>query len=200
MYIKVIGTLLFPAVFLIMFLMPVFEMIPQEQFIKVFNFNGEMIGETYDSTKYTIFTMLTNDYGTNAAQVIFLIQTILAVVCGIIFLWINRPKLATIPAAVVLWAAIFSAFRSTVQTDVMDADRIFFTGNGFWEFMNDSGLAAFSSSDSASGFIHRYKINGQFNILHVLSQYWVIWCAAIVLLAFTIVAIAVTKTLIEKKK
>ena len=199
MYIKVIGTLLFPAVFLIMFLMPVFEMIPQEQFIKVFNFNGEMVGATYDSTKYTIFTMLTNDYG-NAAQVIFMIQTILAVVCGVVFLWMNRPKLATIPAAVMLWATVFSAFRSTVQTDNMDADRVFFTGNGFWEFMNDSGLAKFSSADSASGFIHRYKIGGQFNILHVLSQYWVVWVAAIVLLAFSIAAIVLTKTMIEKKK
>ena len=57
MYIKVIGTLLFPAVFIMMLVLPVFELIPYQQYANVFNAKGEATG-AYEATNKTIFSML----------------------------------------------------------------------------------------------------------------------------------------------
>ena len=113
-YIKVIGTLLFPAVFILMLVLPVFEMIPEDQYINVFNNQGVATG-TYSSTQYTMFTMLQNDYHTGTTMAIFMVVAILSVICGIFFLWVNRPKLAAIPASLILVEVVFSVFRRYLQ-------------------------------------------------------------------------------------
>ncbi len=181
-YIKVIGTLLFPAVFILMLVLPVFEMIPEDQYINVFNNQGVATG-TYSSTQYTMFTMLQNDYHNGAVMTIFIIVGVLSVLCGIFFLWVNRPKLAAIPASIILVEIIFSVFRSPAKL---------FTAV---EYCNANGISA----DGADGFVHRYT-NGSPEIFHRFGQYWLLWIAGIVLLAVVIWAIAGSKTLIEKKK
>lgn len=188
--IKIIGTLLFPAAVIIMMLLPVFELIPQDAYVKVFNIAGVATG-SYESTQYTIFTMLANDYGSGLAMGIFVTQCILAAICGIALLWVNRPKIATAPAAVLLWTVIFSVFRSPAKL---------FTGAEYWTYANKEGLASVENANSASGFVTQYSIDGKDYIFNTLGQYWVLWCLGILVLALTIAGIIVTKTLIEKKK
>lgn len=182
-YAKIIGTLLFPAVFILMLVLPVFEMIPEEQYLNVFNNQGVATG-SYKSQTYTIFTMLKNDYHTNAVMVWFIIFGVLAVICGIAFLWMNRPKLAAIPMSVLLTEIIFSIFRSPLKL---------YTAKAYWDM---HGL----SSDGASGFVHRYQNGDAYEIFHRFGSYWVLWIAGLVLLVFIIVAIVRTATLIAKKK
>ncbi len=55
--IKAIGSIVFIVAFIMMVAIPVFALIPQDQYINVFNMQGVANG-TYDSTTYTIFTML----------------------------------------------------------------------------------------------------------------------------------------------
>ena len=187
--IKIIGTLLFPAAFIIMMFLPVFELIPQDVYLNVFNTQG-VASTAYESTQYTIFTMLANDYGSNLAMIIFVTQCVLAALCGVALLWMNRPKIATVPAAVLLWSVIFSVFRSPAKL---------FTGEEFWEYVTKNGLAA-SPNSTASGFVIKYTVGGKDYIFNTLGQYWVLWCVAILVLTLTIVGIVLTKTLIEKKK
>lgn len=182
-YVKVIGTLLFPAVFILMLVLPVFEMIPEDQYLNVFNNQGVASG-SYTAEKLTMFGMLQNDYHTGAVSVCFIIVAVLAVLCGICFLWLNRPKLAAIPASVILVEIVFSIFRSPMKL---------FTGVEYSKAMG-------ATTDGAAGFVHRYQTANGFEIFHRLGQYWLLWCAGIVLLAFVIFAIVRTKTLIEKKK
>lgn len=188
--IKVIGTLLFPAAFIIMMILPVFELIPQDVYVNVFNTHG-VPATAYESTQYTIFTMLANDYGSGLAMGIFVTLCILASLCGIALLWMNRPKIAVAPAAVLLWTVIFSVFRSPATL---------FTGEEYWIFANKNGLAAVEDVKNASGFVNQYSVGGKDYIFNTLGQYWVLWCIGLLLLAFTIVGIVVTKTLVEKKK
>lgn len=182
-YAKVIGTLLFPAVFILMLVLPVFEMIPEEQYLNVFNNQG-VAGGSYSSKTFTMFTMLENDYHNGGIVVAFIVVAALAVLCGICFLWMNRPKLAAFPAAVLLVEIVFSIFRSPLKL---------YTGA---EYCKISG----ATDDGAAGFVHRYQAGDGFEIFHRFGQYWLLWIAGIVLLAFIIVAIVRTKTLIEKKK
>ena len=182
-FVKIIGTLLFPAVLILMLVLPVFEMIPEDQYLNVFNNQGVASG-SYSSKTFTMFTMLENDYHNNAIMVWFIIVAVLAVLCGICFLWMNRPKLAAIPASVLLVEIIFSIFRSPLKL---------YTGA---EYCKISG----ATDDGAAGFVHRYQTTDGFAIFHRFGQYWLLWIAGIILLAFIIVAIVRTKTLIEKKK
>lgn len=188
--IKVIGTLLFPAAFIIMMVLPVFELIPQDVYVNVFNTHG-VAATAYESTQYTIFTMLANDYGSGLAMGIFVTQCILAALCGIALLWMNRPKIAVAPAAVLLWTVIFSVFRSPATL---------FTGEEYWTLVNKNGLAAVEDVKNASGFVNQYSVGGKDYIFNTLGQYWVLWCVGILVLALTIAGIVVTKTLVEKKK
>lgn len=181
-YLKAIGTLLFPAVFILMLVLPVFEMIPEDQYINVFNNQGVATG-TYSAKSFTMFTMLENDYHTGAVMAIFMVVAILSVLCGIFFLWVNRAKLAAIPASLILAEVIFSVFRSPAKL---------YTAA---EYFQAKGL----STDGADGFVHFYN-NGQPEIFHCLGQYWLLWVCAFVLLAAVIWAIIASKTLIEKKK
>ena len=195
MYIKVIGTLLFPLVFILMVAIPVFEMIPLDQYAKVFNFKGEATG-SYSADTYTIFGMLNIDYPSGAALGFFMTFSILAVICGIAFLWMNRAKLAAAPMAVLFITVIFSLFRSPTH---------FYNGNeayDFWNKLYTAGLQTRGTIDQndTDYFIHQYTVDGKDYIWSRLGQYWVLWVAALVLLAFSIVAIVKTKTLIEKKK
>ena len=181
-YLKVIGTLLFPAVFILMLVLPVFEMIPEDQYINVFNNQGVATG-TYSSTQYTMFTMLENDYHTGTVMAIFMDVAILSALCGLFFLWVNRAKLAAIPASLLLAEVIFSVFRSPAK---LYTSAEYFSANGL-------------STDGAEGFVHRYT-NGDPTIFHRFGQYWLLWICAFVLLAVVIWAIIASKTLIEKKK
>ena len=190
-YIKAIGTLLFPAVFVVMLVMPIFELIPQDVYLNVFNVNGVATG-SYESTQYTLFTMLANDYGNNIGFTVFMIQSILAVVCGVALLWVNRAKLAVIPAAVLMWEVIFSVFRSPAKL---------FTGVEFWTEMNKAGLASVDvSTVPDGGFVSRYAVDGKDCIFNTLGNYWMLWVCGLVLMAAVIAGVAVTKTLIEKQK
>ena len=135
--IKAIGSIVFIVAFIMMVAIPVFALIPQDQYINVFNMQGVANG-TYDSTTYTIFTMLANDYGSGLAMGIMLTQCILSVICGIAFLWMNRPKLAAIPAALLFWQVIFSVFRAR-QTGINKAvPAKLFTGVEFWTSVDKS--------------------------------------------------------------
>lgn len=182
-YVKAIGTLLFPAVFILMLVLPVFEMIPEDQYLNVFGVNGVASG-SYTSTQYTMFTMLKNDYHSGAVVGWFIAVAVLCVLCGIFFLWVNRTKLAAIPASVMLAMVIFSVFRSPLKL---------YTG-AEWAKLNSL------PADGAVGFVHRYQIGDGYEIFHRFGQYWVLWIAVIVLLAFVIFGIVKTKTLIEKQK
>lgn len=182
-YAKIIGTLLFPAVFILMLALRVFEMIPEDQYLHVFNNQGVATG-SYKSQTQTMFTMLKYDYHNDAVMVWFIIVGVLAVLCGIAFLWMNRPKLAAIPASVLLAEIIFSVFRSPLRL---------YTAKDYFKM---HGLP----TDGASGFVHRYKVGELYEIFHRFGYYWVLWIAGAVLLAAVIVAIVRTRTLIEKKK
>ena len=96
---KALVSILFIVTFILLVAVPVFELIPQDQYINVFNLQGVPSG-SYESTSYTVFTMLQNDYGSGLAMGIMLTQCILSVICGIAFIWTNRPKFAAIPASV----------------------------------------------------------------------------------------------------
>ena len=184
MYAKVLGTLLFPAVFILMLVLPVFEMIPQDQYLNVFNNQGVANG-SYESTQYTMYTMMQNDYHTGGVMIGFIVVAVLCVLCGIFFLWANRPKIAAAPASIILAEVVFSIFRSPAKL---------YTGEEFFKAFKPE------NASGAEGFVHQYKAGDGFEIFHRFGQYWVLWIAAILLLAAVIVAIAVTKTLIEKKK
>lgn len=197
--IKAIGSIVFIVAFIMMVAIPVFALIPQDQYINVFNMQGVANG-TYDSTTYTIFTMLANDYGSGLAMGIMLTQCILSVICGIAFLWMNRPKLAAIPAALIFWQVIFSVFRAR-QTGINKAvPAKLFTGVEFWTSVDKSIASQDQPIDKATGFVQQYTHDGQDFIFQYLGNYWMLWCIAIVLLAVVIVAIVTTKTMIEKKK
>ena len=197
--IKAIGSIVFIVAFIMMVAIPVFALIPQDQYINVFNMQGVANG-TYDSTTYTIFTMLANDYGSGLAMGIMLTQCILSVICGIAFLWMNRPKLAAIPAALIFWQVIFSVFRAR-QTGINKAvPAKLFTGVEFWTSVDKSIASQDQPIDKATGFVQQYTHDGQNFIFQYLGNYWMLWCIAIVLLAVVIVAIVTTKTMIEKKK
>lgn len=188
MYVKVIGTLLFPAVFIIMLVLPVFELIPYQQYANVFNAKGEATG-SYEATTKSMFSMLPVDYHSNGTEVIFVIIAVLCVICGIAFLWMNRAKLAAIPASVMLAEIIFSFLRS--PKPFYDINHI----ADFWEQANPA-----TSTKDMAGCIMQYSVDGKDYIFRQLGQYWMLWVCGAVLLAFVIFAIAVTKTLIEKKK
>lgn len=188
MYIKVIGTLLFPAVFIMMLVLPVFELIPYQQYANVFNAKGEATG-AYEATNKTIFSMLPVDYHSNAIEVVFIIVAVLCVICGIAFLWMNRAKLAAIPASVLLAEIIFAFLRS--PEPFYDINHI----ADFWEKANPA-----TSTKDVAGSIMQYTVDGDNFIFRQLGQYIVLLICGIVLLAFVICAIVVTKTLIEKKK
>lgn len=197
--IKAIGSIVFIVAFIMMVAIPVFALIPQDQYINVFNMQGVANG-TYDSTTYTIFTMLANDYGSGLAMGIMLTQCILSVICGIAFLWMNRPKLAAIPAALIFWQVIFSVFRAR-QTGINKAvPAKLFSGVEFWTSVDKSIASQDQPIDKATGFVQQYTHDGQDFIFQYLGNYWMLWCIAIVLLAVVIVAIVTTKTMIEKKK
>ena len=72
----------------------------------------------------------------------------------------------------------------------------------FWNKLYSAGLQTRGTIDQndTDYFIHQYTVDGKDYIWSRLGQYWVLWVAALVLLAFSIVAIVKTKTLIEKKK
>ena len=178
-YVKVIGTILFPAAFILIVVMPVFELIPQDQFMNVFNAQWVATGSSYTAEQLSMFTMLANDYGSGPAMGIFMAQCILSVIAGVALLWVNRPKLAAIPAAVMLWSIVFSVFRSPAHL---------YTGKEFW------GTA------DATDFVSVYTKDGVNSVFHTLGNYWMLWVCGIVLLAFAVFAIVSTKTLIEKKK
>ncbi len=78
--IKAIGSIVFIVAFIMMVAIPVFALIPQDQYINVFNMQGVANG-TYDSTTYTIFTMLANDYGSGLAMGIMLLSAV-SLSCG----------------------------------------------------------------------------------------------------------------------
>ena len=59
---KALVSILFIVTFILLVAVPVFELIPQDQYINVFNLQGVPSG-SYESTSYTVFTMLQNDYG-----------------------------------------------------------------------------------------------------------------------------------------
>ena len=103
---KVLGTLLFPAVFILMLVLPVFEMIPQDQYLNVFNNQGVANG-SYESTQYTMYTMMQNDYHTGGVMIGFIVVAVLCVLCGIFLLWANRPKIAAAPASIILAEVVF---------------------------------------------------------------------------------------------
>ena len=90
---KALVSILFIVTFILLVAVPVFELIPQDQYINVFNLQGVPSG-SYESTSYTVFTMLQNDYGSGLAMGIMLTQCILSVICGIALIWMNRPKMA----------------------------------------------------------------------------------------------------------
>lgn len=200
MYVKVIGTLLFPAIFILMVVLPVFEMIKLSDYANVFNINGVAKG-SYDSTQYTIYTMLENDYHNGGVMVGFIIFAVLAVICGIAFLWMNRTKLAVIPASVLFVEVIFSIFRS--PDAFYDAKHV----ADFWQQSINAGFVQNCATDDATGYVARYFCDGTADtvsandlIFNRMGQYWVLWIAAIVLMAFCIFGVVKTKTLIEKKK
>ena len=196
--IKAIGSIVFIVAFIMMVAIPVFALIPQDQYINVFNMQGVANG-TYDSTTYTIFTMLANDYGSGLAMGIMLTQCILSVICGIAFLWMNRPKLAAIPAALIFWQVIFSVFRAR-QTGINKAvPAKLFTGVEFWTSVDKSIASQDQPIDKATGFVQQYTHDGQDYIFQYLGNYWMLWCIAIVLLAVVIVAIVTTKTMINHR-
>ena len=198
--IKAIGSIVFIVAFIMMVAIPVFALIPQDQYINVFNMQGVANG-TYDSTTYTIFTMLANDYGSGLAMGIMLTQCILSVICGIAFLWMNRTKLAIAPASVLFVEVIFSIFRS--PDAFYDAKHV----ADFWQQSINAGFVQNCATDDATGYVARYfcdgtadKVSANDLIFNRLGQYWVLWIAAIVLMAFCIFGVVKTKTLIEKKK
>ena len=193
MYVKVIGTLLFPAVLILMLVLPVFELIPLEEYANVFNIHGVPNGSTYHPINKTMFSMLPLDYHHNSVETAFIIVAVLCAVCGIAFLWMNRAKLAAIPASLMLVMAVFSFLRS--PNPFYDENHV----EDFWEMVNKN-IRPIPSTEDATGCIMQYKIDGKDYILHQLAQYWILWVAAAVLLAFVIFAIVKTKTLIEKKR
>ena len=167
--IKAIGSIVFIVAFIMMVAIPVFALIPQDQYINVFNMQGVANG-TYDSTTYTIFTMLA------------------------------RPKLAAIPAALIFWQVIFSVFRARQTGINKAVPAKLFTGVEFWTSVDKSIASQDQPIDKATGFVQQYTHDGQDYIFQYLGNYWMLWCIAIVLLAVVIVAIVTTKTMIEKKK
>ncbi len=198
MYVKVIGTILFPATVILMMILPVFELIPQEQYINVFNLQGVANGP-YDATKYTMFTMMENDYGSGLAMGIMLTQCILAVIAGVLLLYVNRPKIAAVPAALIFWTIIFSIFRAR-STSTNNVPAKLYTGTEFWTAVAKSGHPVDGDPESATGFVQQYTRGGDNFIFRYLSDYWILWVCGAVLIAFTIFAIVKTKTLIEKDK
>ena len=201
-FVKAIGSILFIAVVVLLIALPVFELIPQDQYINVFNYNGTPKGGAYDSTTYTIFTMMQNDYGSGLAMGIMLTQCIISAIAGVALLWMNRPKFAAIPASLILWTVIFSAFRAT-QTGVnKDVPAKLFMGPEFWSSVHKNIASQDGSFEELSkgSFVQQYTKDGDNFIFNTLGRYWVLWVMAILLLAFVIFGIVVTKTLIEKKK
>ena len=196
---KALVSILFIVTFILLVAVPVFELIPQDQYINVFNLQGVPSG-SYESTSYTVFTMLQNDYGSGLAMGIMLTQCILSVICGIALIWMNRPKMAAIPASVLLWQVIFSLFRSRQTAINTKVPATLFTGHEFWESVSKSGGTFDQPIDKASGFVQQYTHDDKNFIFGYLGGYWVLWVFAFVLLAFVIVAIVKSKTLIEKKK
>lgn len=199
---KGLGSILFIAVVVLMIALPVFELIPQGEYINVFNLGGGTKGEVYSSTTYTIFTMMENDYGSGLAMGIMLTQCIISAIAGVALLWMNRPKFAAIPASLILWTVIFSVFRAT-QTGVnKEVPAKLFTGPEFWTSINKNVASVDGNIDvDAKGtFIQQYTKGDENFIFNTLGRYWVLWVMAIVLLAFVILSIIVTKTLVEKKK
>lgn len=184
MFAKVLGVILFPAAFVLMLVLPVFELIPQDQYLNVFN-NQCVAKGAYDSTQYTMFTMMQNDYHNGGIMIAFIIVAALCVCCGIFLLFANRPKMAAAPAALILTEVVFSIFRSPY--------KLYEAKDFFKAFKPEI-------ADGANGFVHQYKTGEDFSIFNCFTQYWVLWIAAILLFVGVIVAIATTKTLIEKKK
>ena len=206
-YIKGIGSLLFIAVIILMIALPVFELIPQEQYANVFNLNGSAKGNTYDSTSYTIFQMMEYDYGSGLAMGIMLTQCILSAVAGIALLWMNRPKLALIPTSLICWTVIFSVFRATSTMINPDVNAKILNGHEFWTEYVSSPDSIVASMDQLTlekatkgTYIQRYTIDGKNYIFNTFGRYWLLWVGAFLLLVCSIAAIIVTKTLIEKKK
>ena len=199
MYAKIIGTILFPATVILMMVLPVFELIPQEQYINVFNLQGVANGP-YDATQYTMFTMMENDYGTGLAMGIMLTQCILAVIAGVLLLYVNRPKIAAIPAALIFWTIIFSVFRARLTANNPTVPAKLYKGHEFWTEIAKSGHPVNGSPDSATGFVQQYTRDGQNYIFRYLGDYWMLWVCGVILIAFIIFAIVKTKTLIEKNK
>ena len=202
-FIKLIGSILFIAVVVLMIAMPVFELIPQGQYIEAFNYDGALKeGATYTSETYTVFTMMQHDYGNAAAMAIMMTQCILGAVAGVALLWMNRPKFAAIPASLILWTVVFSVFRAT-QTGVnKDVPAKLFTGPEFWTNINKNVASVDGNIDvdAKDTFVQQYTKDGTDYIFNTLRDYWILWVAGIVLLAFVIFSIVVTKTLVQKKK
>lgn len=202
-FIKLIGSILFIAVVVLMIAMPVFELIPQGQYIAAFNYDGALKeGATYTSETYTVFTMMQHDYGNAAAMAIMMTQCIIGAVTGVALLWMNRPKLAAIPAAVICWTIIFSVFRAT-QTGVNKVlPAKLFDGPEFWTSVNKniSSLDGPFDTMSKGTYVQQYTIDKEHYIFSTFGRYWLIWVAGCVLLACVIAAILLTKTMIEKKK
>ena len=167
----------------------------------MFNLQGVANG-SYDSTTYTIFTMMENDYGSGLAMGIMLTQCIISAVAGVALLWMNRPKFAAIPASLILWTVVFSVFRAT-QTGVnKDVPAKLFTGPEFWTNINKNVASVDGNIDvdAKDTFVQQYTKDGTDYIFNTLRDYWILWVAGIVLLAFVIFSIVVTKTLVQKKK
>lgn len=198
-YIKAILSILFIGVFVLMVALPVFELIPQSQYINVFNLQGVAKGP-YDAQTYTIFSMMQNDYGSGLAMGIMMGQCIASVIFGIALIWVNRPKMAIAPAAIMLWTIVFSVFRATQTAINKNVPAKLFSAPEFWDSVNKNIQPINGSPDQATGFVQQYTVNGEPHIFNMLGQYWMLWVAGFVLLACAIVAIAVTKTLVEKEK
>lgn len=204
---KIIGTILFITVVVLMIVLPVFELIPQDEYINVVNLKGEFKdGASYSSETYTIFTMMENDYTDTygIALSIMMTQTIVAGVVGIALLWMNRPKIAMVPAAVIFWTIIFSVFRATktILNDSVPAKL--FGGNDFWDMVGAStdiaNKGTYDENSLKGVFMQQYTKDGKDYIFNQFGRYWLLWIAGILLIAGVIVAIVLTKTMIEKKK
>lgn len=71
------------------------------------------ISDRYDIVRYSgnVFRLFRYNYSYDIS-VLFQVLSILSIVAGIVFIWLNRPVFATVPAAFLLTTTIFSSFNS----------------------------------------------------------------------------------------
>ena len=95
-------------------------------------------------------------------------------------------------------------FRETIIGTTVNKDipAKLFSGSEFWTNINKSVASVDGNIDvDAKGtFVQQYTKDGTDYIFNTLGRYWLLWVAGILLLAFVIFSIVVTKTLVEKKK